>query len=202
MKIMLADDHTLFREGLRTAIETVPHYRVIGEYENVEDLRKELQQQLPDLLIMDYRMPGGGTLATLTYLKQRYESLKIIVLTGISVSPVFQQFIDSKADGILIKDMTGVQLMQAIEAVERGERVIAPAVNDYLNSEQAQLSSREYQVMELVLEGLNNDEIAERLNISIKTVSNHRFNLLQKLNLKNSVELTRYAIQNGFIDTI
>jgi DNA-binding NarL/FixJ family response regulator len=200
MKIILADDHAMFREGLRVALETVPRYEVIGEYENTEDLRKGLQHQRADLLIMDYRMPGGGSLATLKYLKQRYDSLKIIMLTGINVSAVFQQFIESKADGILIKDMTGLQMMNAVEKVEGGEQVIAPAVTEYLRSERPQLSSREYQIMELVLEGLGNIEMADRLNISVKTVGNHRFNLLQKLNLKNSVELTRYAIQNGFID--
>jgi len=202
MKIILADDHALFREGLKIALETVPNYEVIGEYENVADLRKGLQQELPDLLIMDYRMPGDGSLATLKYVKQRYESLKVIMLTGINVSAVFQQFLDSKADGILIKDMTGARMMNAVESVARGEQVIAPVVEEYLRSEQPQLSSREYQVMELVLEGLSNAEMAERLNISVKTVGNHRFNLLQKLDLKNSVELTRYAIRNGFIDAI
>jgi DNA-binding NarL/FixJ family response regulator len=202
MKIILADDHTLFREGLKIALETVPRYQVIGEFENVEGLRNGLQKQLPDLLIMDYRMPGGGSLAMLKYVKQRYQSLKVIMLTGINVGPVFQQFLESKADGILIKDMTGIQMMGAVESVERGEQVIAPAVEEYLHSEQPQLSSREYQVMELVLEGLNNTEMADRLNISVKTIGNHRFNLLQKLGLKNSVELTRYALQNGFIEAL
>ncbi len=202
MKISLADDHALFREGLRIALDTVPRYTVISEFDNVEDLRQGLQQQLPDLLIMDYRMPGGGSLATLKYVKKRYESLKVIMLTGVNVSSVFQQFLEYKADGILIKDMNGAQMMKAVAAVESGEQVIAPAVEEYLRGEQPQLSSREYQVMELVLEGLSNAEMADRLNISIKTVGNHRFNLLQKLNLKNSVELTRYAIKNGFIDAV
>ena len=202
MKIILADDHVLFREGLKIALETVPHYEVVAEYENTADLRKGLQQDPPDLLIMDYRMPGGGSLATLKYLKQRYDELKIIMLTGINVSVIFQQFVDSKADGILIKDMTGLEMMQAVELVEKGETVIAPAVQEYLRSQKPQLSSREYQIMELVLEGLGNTDMAERLNISVKTVGNHRFNLMQKLNLKNSVELTRYAIQNGFIDPV
>ena len=202
MKIILADDHVLFREGLRIALETVPHYQVIAEYGNTKDLRKGLPQDLPDMLIMDYRMPGGGSLATLKYLKQRYETLKIIMLTGINVSVIFQQFVDSKADGILIKDMTGIDMMKAVELVEQGETVIAPAVQECLRSQAPQLSSREYQIMELVLEGLGNTDMAERLNISVKTVGNHRFNLMQKLNLKNSVELTRYALQNGFIDPV
>lgn len=202
MKISLADDHTLFREGLRAALETVPRYKVIAEYDNVKALREGLQLELPDLLVMDFRMPGGGSLATLKYLKQRHESLKIIILTGVELGPVFQQFKEAGADGILMKDMKGVQMMKAVKAVEDGEQVIAPQVERYLRYEEPQLSPREHQVMELILEGLSNLEMAERLNISVKTVGNHRFNLMQKLDLKNSVELTRYAIKNGFLDYI
>lgn len=198
--VCLADDHKLFREGLRSTLESDGRYKVVHEVGDAASLKTELQIRSVDLVLLDYRMPGGGSLAALEYIKKRFPTTKVILLTGMDVSPIFQQFVDLKADGVLIKEISSEELLGSVAKVVSGERVVAAEVRNYLDSKKAQLSAREYQVMELILEGLSNTEMADRLGISIKTVGNHRHNLMQKLNLKNTVELMRFAIKNGYLE--
>ncbi|MEM7361297.1 MAG: response regulator transcription factor [Pseudomonadota bacterium] len=199
MKIILADDHPLFREGLKSMLETVPGFRVIRQVDTAADLKNVVSEQQPDLVIMDYRMPGGGALETFQFIKKRFTEIKIILLTGIDVSSLFQQFVELDADGVLIKDASSDDLLASITGVVAGRKVIAPAIEKQLSNSDTQLTSREFQIMEQILQGHNNTVIAKNLSLSIRTVGNHRFNLMQKLGLKNSVELMHYAINNGLI---
>ena len=198
--LCIADDHKLFREGIKATLESGKRFRVVHEVENAARLKSALQEQCVDIVLLDYKMPGGGAMATIEYLKRRFEGIKIVMLTGISLGPVFQRFVELQVDGVLLKDMSSEALIDSIIRVAEGQRVIAEQVDAYLGSEQDQLSSREFQVMELVLAGLGNTEIASRMGIAVKTVGNHRHKFMQKLGLKNGVELMRYAIQNGLVD--
>lgn len=180
-------------------LETVPGFRVIRQVDTAADLKNVVSEQQPDLVIMDYRMPGGGALETFQFIKKRFTEIKIILLTGIDVSSLFQQFVELDADGVLIKDASSDDLLASITGVVAGRKVIAPAIEKQLSNSDTQLTSREFQIMEQILQGHNNTVIAKNLSLSIRTVGNHRFNLMQKLGLKNSVELMHYAINNGLI---
>jgi len=199
MRIILADDHQLFRDGLCAMLKLQPRYDVIDAVGSANELLQVLTHTQVDLVLLDYRMPGGGALSALSHIKSHYPGTKVAMLTGVSVSSLFQQFLTLKADGILIKDISSREMLSSINMIETGVCVLSPTVEEQLSGTNPQLTKREFEVLELIVEGLNNSKIAKQMNLSIKTVGNHRFNLMQKLELKNSVELMHYALDNGLI---
>ncbi len=201
IRIILADDHQLFREGIRVLLESVNEYQVISEADNAEDLKTQVVELQPDLVIQDYRMPGGGTISTLEYIKKRYPKIKVIALTGVHSGSLFQQLLDSHADGVLLKEISAQELLTAVRNVLRGEKVFSSTVREQVFAGKPDLSPREFQVLDLVVEGLNNNEISERLNLSPKTIENHRYNLMNKLGVRNAVELMHYVRKNGLLDS-
>ncbi len=200
MRIILADDHKLFRDALRVVLETVPDYEVVAEVGNALDLKEAVSQLQPDLVIQDYRMPGGGTVAVLEYIKQRYPEIKVIMLTGVDSGALFQQLLDSNADGVLLKEISAEETLASIRKVMSGKRALSPSVSERALPGRPDLTTREFQIMELVVEGLNSAEISARLNLSAKTVENHRYSLMKKLDLKNTVELVHYVRKHGLLE--
>ncbi len=200
MRIILADDHKLFRDALRVVLETVPDYEVVAEVGNAPDLKEAVSQLQPDLVIQDYRMPGGGTVAVLEYIKQRYPEIKVIMLTGVDSGALFQQLLDSNADGVLLKEISAEETLASIRQVMSGKRALSPSVSERALPGRPDLTTREFQIMELVVEGLNSAEISARLNLSAKTVENHRYSLMKKLDLKNTVELVHYVRKHGLLE--
>lgn len=199
MRIVLADDHRLFREGLCATLETVETYTVVEQVGTADALLETLKTTECDLVFLDYRMPGGGSLRALGTIKTDFLNTKVIVLSGADVSPLYQSFVDLNADGVLIKDISSTDLLESVSRVISGEQVIAAQISEFINNNQSELTLREFQVMELVVAGSNNTQIAKELGLSNKTIANHRYNLMQKLELKNSVELMHYAFNIGLI---
>ena len=200
MRIILADDHKLFRDALRVVLETVADYEVVAEIGNAPDLKEAVARLQPDLVIQDYRMPGGGTVAVLEYIKQRYPEIKVIMLTGVDSGALFQKLLDSRADGVLLKEISAEETLDSIRKVMTGKRAVSPTISERVGAQMSDLTAREFQIMELVVEGLNSTEISARLNLSPKTVENHRYSLMKKLDLKNSVELVHYVRQHGLLE--
>ena len=124
-----------------------------------------------------------------------------IVLTGVESGALFQQLYESHADGILLKEISAEEALDAIRRVMNGKRVFSSSVREHALPGQPELTPREFQVMELVVEGLNSTEIAERLNLSPKTVENHRFSLMKKRGLRNTVELVHYVRKQGLFES-
>ncbi len=146
-------------------------------------------------------MPGGDTGAEIQYLKQRWPTLKIIVLTGSQSAQLLQQVAQAGADAVLQKNGDAAELRQAITAVMRGEAFISASVQTLLGTVQLELTPREFQIMQLVCDGLSNAQIAEQLSLSPKTTDKHRENLMRKLGVNNSAQLIRKALQLGILDS-
>lgn len=199
IRIVIADDHQLFREGLQLILSSEPAWQVIAEVDNAEDLLTRVKTEQPELVMMDYRMPGGGSLSALEYIKKRYPEIKVIMLTGVQSRTLFSQMTACQADGILLKEMSADELKKAVKNVLLGKKVTSKGVAQELGSNAPDLTAREFQVLDLVLTGLNSAAIAQKLSLSSKTVENHRYSLMQKLGVKNTVELMRYASRHGLL---
>ncbi len=203
--IVLADDHVMFRKGLKKIITGVADFDVIGEANNGMELLDILKTTTPHLVILDISMPKLRGLEAAREIKQTYPNIKILVLTMHKKKEFVQQAMEAGAEGFLLKEDADSELLQAITALKEGQRFISPLLTaelmDLATSKTTPdlLSNRERQVMKLLAEGKSHKEIADLLYISIFTVRNHRENIMKKLNLKNLAALVRYAINQGYL---
>jgi DNA-binding NarL/FixJ family response regulator len=212
IRILLADDHTILRNGIRALLEDEPGMRVVGEAEDGRAAVALTCQLKPDVLIMDIAMPLLNGLEASRQIKQQCPGVKVLILTMHDNEEYIRQVLEAGAMGYILKDAAARELISAIRTVYRGEAVLSPAVTrlvieDYLRwggvrpQEEANgLSPREREVLQLIAEGYTNKQIAEILSISVKTVQAHRNNLMQKLDLHDRGELIKYAIQKKIIE--
>ena len=201
MRIILADDHQLICDGLKKILDAVPEYEVIAEVGDSKTLMETVEGVYADLVFLDYHMPGGGAIQTLQAIKQRFPHVKIIFLTGSGSGALLKQLLHTEADGVLLKGISGDYLLDAVERVIDGERVIAPSIEDRVQSDPLSLTPREFHVLDLVVAGLANGQIASRLGVATKTVENHRFNLMHKLEVRNVAELVHLARIQGLVNS-
>jgi DNA-binding NarL/FixJ family response regulator len=212
IRILLADDHTILRNGIRALLEDEPGMSVVGEAEDGRAAVGLACQLKPDVLIMDIAMPLLNGLEASRQIKQQCPGVKVLILTMHDNEEYIRQVLEAGAMGYILKDAAARELISAIRTVNRGEAVLSPAVTrlvieDYLRwggvrpQEEANgLSPREREVLQLIAEGYTNKQIAEILSISVKTVQAHRNNLMQKLDLHDRGELIKYAIQKKIIE--
>lgn len=212
IRILLADDHTILREGIRSLLEDEPDMVVIGEAEEGQTAVRLALQLEPDVVILDIAMPLLNGLEATRQIKHHKPDIKVLILTMHENEEYIRQLLAAGAQGYILKDTAARELIGAIRSVQRGESVLSPAVTrlvieDYLRWGDLQpeqnsdgLSAREREVLQLIAEGYTNKQIAEILTISIKTVQAHRTSLMQKLDLHDRGELIKYAIQKKIID--
>ncbi|MCU7845632.1 MAG: response regulator transcription factor [Candidatus Thiodiazotropha sp. (ex Monitilora ramsayi)] len=200
MNVVLADDHAIFREGLKLLLGTRPDFNVVAEFDNVQALKEYVQNQPPELVILDYHMPNEDTLACIDYLKTRFAAMKVMVLTGSQSATILQQLVKSKADAVLLKEGSGKQMLSAIQQVQHGKRLIAEQVQALLDHLPAELTTREFQILTQLVRGLSSKEIADMLSIAPKTVDKHRENLMKKLQVSNVAQLLNVAHQLHLLD--
>ncbi len=200
MKVILADDHQLFLEGLSSLLKLISNYEIVDKVANTNDLINSVMKHQPDLVIQDYRMPETNAITIINKIKSIFPKTKVILLTGVQSNEIYKQILNSKADGILLKEISGDDLLSGIHGVIAGQRILSPAVQNCLKSYDHGLSRKEFEVLELIFEGMNSLEIAERLMRSPKTIENHRYNLMKKLNVRNVAELMRYVHNSGVLD--
>jgi len=212
LRILLADDHTLVRQGLRRILEERPDWDVIGE---VSDGRSAVQLALaekPDLVIMDVGMAGLNGIEAARQITRREPSVHVLILSMHADESYITRALQAGAHGYLLKDSADEDLLRAVEAVGNGASFFSPAaarvmLDDYVRLMSAKgvvdrfetLSEREREVLQLIAEGHGNKAIAERLCISVATVETHRAHLLEKLDLHNTAELVLYAVRHGVI---
>ena len=212
IRVLIADDHGLMRAGVRALLQATEDIEVVGEAEDGDEAIREVRRLEPDVVLMDVAMPGlGGLEATLVIRKEKPD-VKILVLTQYDDREYVTRFLKAGVSGYVLKKAAAGELVAAIRAVERGGLVLDPEIaRDVVDDkgrehaqEQAEdpyetLTDREKQVLKLVAEGSSNKEIAETLDISVKTAMAHREHLMEKLDLHSRTELIKFALRRGVI---
>jgi DNA-binding NarL/FixJ family response regulator len=210
-RIVVADDHTILREGLRSMLESQPGYEVVAVAEDGREAVRLVLLLKPDIAVMDLAMPRMDGMSAIRELKRRACETKVVVLTMHKSEQYMRAAFEAGASAYLLKESSCTELLMALESVMSGKTFISPAVADlvvrgYLDHDRKDggvrslsdtLTSREKQVLKLIAEGRRNREVAEFLFVSVKTVESHRANLMAKLDLHNAAALTSFAIENS-----
>lgn len=210
IRILLVDDHDLFRAGMGSILRSQDGMVVVGEYSDGEQAIEAVRREAPDLVLMDVHMPGiGGIEATRKILRIAPQT-KIIAVTVLSDDPFPNQLLDAGARGYISKGSGSQEMMEAIETVMRGNYYISSDVAQKLTltnfrrrgeaSPLDTLSAREMQIMLMITRGQSNQEISDALFLSPKTISTYRHRLFEKLDVSNDVELTHLAIRHGLLE--
>lgn len=212
IRVLIADDHTILREGVRTLLELYDDIEVVGEAADGKEAVEKAAQLCPDIVLMDIAMPGLGGLEATVEIRKISPKTRILVLTQYDDREYIYRFLKVGAAGYVLKKAAGTELVSAIRSVHQGGTFLYPSiaskvVEGYIRGEEPQaeeaayerLTDREKQVLKLVAEGHGNKEIAELLSLSIKTVMGHRANIMEKLGIHNRTELVKYAIRKGLI---
>jgi len=208
--ILIADDHSILRAGLRSILDNHPDFKVIAEADNGKDALQKSIMLEPDLLLTDLSMPKTNGTECIRELKKRAPKVKVLVLTMHAGEEHIHAAINAGADGYVLKDDSHDELIKAIKNILNGKTHLSPSIcnnttNDYLNSSKTKqptasweiLTHREREVIKLIAEGYRSKDIADYLTISVKTVEKHRSNLMKKLDLHSVSSLTNYATQHG-----
>jgi len=202
IRLAICEDQTIVRWALREALNKSDDIEVVGEAGTAEETLKMIQDVRPDILLLDLTLVDRSGYDVLGDLRQIETAPLVIVLTWHTEPSYMARAIAAGAHGYLNKSAQPQELLEAIRAVSRGEQVFPPGVQAMLDSAEhpaGALTAREQQVMEMLARGLTNREIAEHLQISIKTVDTHRGHVLKKLGLRNNSELTRFAVKHGYV---
>src|SRR4030067_3539176 len=211
-RIVIAEDHTILREGLRSLLSSHPEFEIVGEAEDGREAIQCVEKFKPDLILTDLSMPRMNGMEALQEIKRQNPQTKVLVLTVHKTEEYILSALKARADGYLLKDSTHVELVMAVKKVLSGKPYISPEVSEkviegYLEGRKRvrsktsyeTLTSREREILKLIAEGYKNKEIADDLCISVKTVEKHRANLMEKLDLHNVQALTTYAIEKGLV---
>jgi two-component system response regulator NreC len=212
IRIVLADDHTVLREGIRSLLDDQPDMQVVGEAEDGRGAVQLAAEMKPDVVLMDIAMPLLNGLEATRQIKRDLPQIHVLVLTMHDNEEYIRQVLTAGASGYVLKRAAASELVAAIRAVHRGEAVLSPAITrlvleDYLRSDGSkpdlpagELTPREREILQLIAEGYTSREIAEMLSLSVKTVQAHRTSLMQKLDLHDRGDLIKYAIQKKIIE--
>ena len=211
-RIVIAEDHTILRQGLKSLLSAHGDLEVVGEAEDGLQAVQCIQTTEPDLLLLDLNMPRMDGISVIKDIKRRYPDIRIVALTMHKNEEYVLQAFQSGVDGYCLKSSSHEELMMAIKAVLDGKHYVDPDVSEkvlegYLEGQKTikqrsswdTVTSREREVLKLVAEGYQNREIADFLCISVKTVEKHRANIMRKLDLHSASTLTAYAIEKGIV---
>ncbi len=203
--IMLADDHVMFRQGIRGIIDQLEDVRIVGEAGDGLELLEFLKKSSPDLIILDISMPNLRGLEAAREIKKLYPQIRVLILTMHQKKEFIRQALIDGADGFLLKEEPGSELIHAVQAIRKKEKYLSPKLSNMLASialgkvEIDTLSTREREVLKLLAEGKKAQEIGHALYISVFTVRRHRHNIMKKLNIQNLADLVKYAISQEYI---
>lgn len=211
-RIILADDHILIRYGIKKIISQNDELCVVGEVSNGQELLDLMNTKETDLVILDISMPKISGIAAIELVKENYPATKILVLTMYNSKQHFYHAMGAGADGYLVKDDSDKELLIAIDRIRDGKMYVCPnladdftddAISSYRKQKRSpyqELTKREKEILQLVVDGLTSRQIAGRLKLSPRTVDHHRASLLRKFNMKSSVDLVNYAVRYGLVN--
>jgi two-component system response regulator NreC len=215
INVLLAEDHNVVREGLRLLLSAQPDIHVVGEATNGREAVTLARETCPHVVVLDISMPDLDGLQAAALIRAECPQVQVLILTMHESDAYFFRAVEAGAAGYLLKKAASEDLINAVRAVAQGEAFFYPSLarkllDSYLShgrsaqpagrSEYGELSEREREIMFLLVSGLSNQEIADRLVISASTVQSHRSHILQKLDLQTTIDLVRYAIRNGLIE--
>jgi len=211
-RIVIAEDHTILREGLRMLLRSNPDFDVVGEAEDGLEAVRCTENLKPDLVLMDLSMPRMNGMGAIQEIKKKCPETKILVLTVHKTEEYILATLKAGADGYVLKDATHSELMLAIDCVFSGRCYLSPGISEkviegYLDGRKTvktttswdNLTQREREILKMIAEGYKNKDIADYLCISSKTVEKHRANLMKKLDLHSASSLTSFAMEKGLI---
>jgi DNA-binding NarL/FixJ family response regulator len=215
ISVLLAEDHTIVRQGLRLLLEADPEIEVVAEATTGREATQMNRELQPDVIVMDIAMPLLNGLEATRQILKAFPAAKILILSAHSDPEYVEQVVKAGALGYLVKQSSGAVLAKAIHDLHRGKTFFAPVIAKRLKDgfqkaadgvglrkkSDHQLTSRETELLQLIAEGLANKQVASELGISIKTVEKHRQHLMEKLNIHDIAGLTRFAIAEGIIES-
>lgn len=210
IRILITDDHQLFREGIANLLSSSPQIEIVGQAENGQEAIEKARKLKPDIVIMDLSLPIINGVDATRILHKELPETKVLVLSMHAEKNYIKEALEAGAYGYLFKDCTYDQLIEAINTVYQGKKYLSNKItevliHDYLNREEVtpdndqSLSERESEILRLIAEGKSTREIADLLFISVKTVGTHKQHVLEKLNLQSTAGLIKYAIRKGIV---
>lgn len=207
IKVLLADDHQIIREGLRSLVNREPDMEVVAEADNGRMAVQLNEKHTPDVVIMDINMPDLNGIEATRQIVSTTPNVKIVALSMLSDQRFITGMIKAGASGYLLKDCAFKELSQAIRTVAEGKIYLSPAISGAIRefvselpetvSVSVEMTAREREVIQLIAEGKSTKEIADILHVSVKTIETHRQNVMKKLRISSVAELTKYAIREG-----
>ena len=212
LRIVLADDHLMIREGLKSLIHSQSDLQVVGEAANGREALRQVKELQPDLLILDISMPEINGIQAMEKLKQAGASTRVLVLTAFGELAYLRHLLAAGAAGYVLKQAAFEVLITAIRTVAAGDKYLDPTVTSSVVSgfveqkalrgsrEGSELSEREREVLRYIAQGHSHKEIGAKLGISVKTVETHKANFMEKLGLRSRVDIVRFALQKGWLE--
>lgn len=209
--VFLADDHTLVRDGLKKIIDEHELFQVVGEAGDGQETITKVEENPPDILLLDISMPIFTGFQVIERLKNYLPEMKVIALTLHNNESYVASFLKAGIHGYLLKTAPAREVLLAMEAVYQGGYYLDPNISSFLinyylehtlssqNNEWDGLTTRELEVLKLIAEGYKNQHIADLLNVSVKTIESHRCNIMDKLDMHDRIDLVKYAIRRGII---
>lgn len=205
-RILVVDDHPIVRQGIRAAFADSKRVEIVGEADNAEDAQSSVELLQPDLVILDIRLKGSRSgIEVATKLREAHPDLKIVVLTNYAQEPYLNAMIKAGVDGYLLKDTSPSQIVEAIEMILGGRSVYSKSINSrlisgYLRDQDVNdLTAREAEVLQLVADGLSNEQVAQRLAVGQKTVQMHLSSVYSKLGVSRRTEAVVQAVRKGIV---
>lgn len=211
IRIFIADDHAVFRDGLKKILTEMGDFEVIGEAGDGQETILKIQENVPDILLLDISMPIFNGFQVVEKVKDLLSRMKILVLTFHNNESYISSLLKAGVSGYVIKTASAREVILAVEAVSKGGYYIDPSVSRFLITHYLEnqieekveewdgLTTREVEVLKLIAEGYKNQDIADLLNVSVKTVESHRYNIMDKLDMHDRIDLVKYAIRRGLI---
>lgn len=207
IKVLIADDHEILRFGISTFLSSAENIEVVGEASSGEECIELFKEKKPDLCVLDISMPGMNGIETTKAIREIDPDVKVLILSMHIDKAILDQVLEAGINGYLLKDTEKTELLHGIESIAKGQQVFSDPIQklitkSYLNGGRTphdSITSRELEVLQLIVEGYSSKLIADKLNISPRTVDTHRGNIMQKLNIPNAAGLVRYAMENDLV---